>query len=473
MKKIYNSKKICAIAIAMLTVVVTLFFVGCTSKQIQVKQVDGIDAGFGDRAYEYLQTLSGEALQNRTVGTQDELDAAKYIAGLLMDWGYESEFLGEEGLGLQQFKMTFKRFDGEEIKDAPAHNVIFSKKSGAENSKGEIIFACGYDNLYSEKADVNGNLWKADGSYESGSSAAVMLTVAEALKDKSCDYDLTFAFFSGSCYGWKGAMNYADNLDRAQLDKIALVVNFAMLGGGDNWYIYAGESKNSYGSYLNACGGNYVTAVPKDRNIGQFILSENAIYNYANIGMLSNQYFFDVKQVPTANFLSLNWEINDNPLFSEMKGKDNVYHTKNDTFKNMVERKGEENIKSQFFEIVKTTLTALDDSNSETFGAVLDVARSELPNGGTQSGNSATLANIVLKIVLIAILIAISFAIRANLTKNFDKYVKAKKSKEGEDGDAQEEPKPFEDVDIDADNTQETLKPQKKSENNHEDDPFM
>jgi len=58
MKKIYNSKKICAIAIAMLTVVVTLFFVGCTSKQIQVKQVDGIDAGFGDRAYEYLQTLS-------------------------------------------------------------------------------------------------------------------------------------------------------------------------------------------------------------------------------------------------------------------------------------------------------------------------------------------------------------------------------------------------------------------------------
>ncbi|MDE6474534.1 MAG: M28 family peptidase [Clostridia bacterium] len=473
MKKIYNSKKICVIVIALLSVLVTLFFVGCTSKQIEVKQVDGIDASLGDRAYEYLQTLSGEALQNRTVGTQGELDAAKYIAGLMIDWGYESEYSTEEGLGLQQFKTTFKRLSGEEVKDALAHNVIFSKKSGAEKSKGEIIFACGYDNLYSEKADVSGNLWNADGSYESGSSVAVMLTLAEALKDKVCDYDLTFAFFSGSCYGWKGARNYVDNLDRAQLDKIALVVNFAMLGGGDNWYIYSGESKNTYGSYLNACGGNYVTAVPKDRNIGQFALSEDAIYNYAHIGMLSNQYFFDVKQVPTANFLSLNWEINDNPLFSEMKGKDNVYHTRNDTLKNMVERKGEENIKAQLFEVVKTALTALDDSNAETFETVLDVAKSELPDGGTQSGNSATLANIIIKIVLIAILIAISFAIRANLTKNFDKYVKAKKAKEGENVDVKEEPKPFEDAPVDAANTQEPPKTPKKSENNQEDDPFM
>ncbi|MDE5910721.1 MAG: M28 family peptidase [Clostridia bacterium] len=473
MKKTFNSKKIYLIAIVLLIVSITVFFVGCKSKQIQVNEIDGINASLGEKAYGYLQTLEGEELQNRTLGTQGELDAAKYISGLMTDWGYASEYSSEDGLGLQEFKTSFKRFDGEEINGALAHNVIFSKKSGEENSKGEIILACGYDNLYSEKADISGNLWNADGSYESGSSVAVMLTLAETLKDKSCDYDLTFAFFSGSCYGWKGAMDYVENLDRAQLDKIALVVNFAMLGGGDNWYIYSGESKNSYGSYLNACGGDNVTAVPKDRNIGQFVLTSDAIYNYANIGMLSNQYFFDVKKIPTANFLSLNWEINDNPLFSEMKGKDNVYHTKNDTLQNMIERKGEDGVKAQLFEVVKTTLTALDSSNKETLEAVLDTAKSQLPGGGAQNGQSATFANFIIKIVVIAILIAISFAIRANLSKNMDKYIKAKKAKEGNNGDAQEEKKPFEDAQIDATDAQETPKTQKNTENKRDDDPFV
>ena len=194
-----------------------------------------------------------------------------------------------------------------------------------------------------------------------------------------------------------------------------------MLGGGDNWYIYSGESKNTYGGYLNACGQDYVTAVPKDRNIGEFFLSEDAIYSYSNIGMLSNQYFFDLKGVPTANILSLNWEINDNPLFSEIKGKDNVYHTKNDTLQNMVERKGEDKIKAQLFEVVKTTLTALDSSNEDTLTASLDVAKDELPDGKSQSGKGATLANIIFKIVLIAILIGTSFAIRAKSYKILDK----------------------------------------------------
>lgn len=473
MKKTFKSKKIYIIAIALLAVLMTALLAGCDSKTFQINEVEGLDESLADKAYGYLQTLAGEELKNKTLGTQGELDAAKYIAGLMTDWGYESEYSSEDGVGMQEFKTSFRRFDGEEVKDAIAHNVIFTKKSGEEKSKGEILLTCGYDNFYSEKADVSGNLWEADGSYESGSSVAVMLTLAEALKDKACDYDLTFAFFSGSCYGWKGAMDYVDNLDRAHLDKIALVLNFAMLGGGDNWYIYSGESKNSYGSYLNACGGDYVTAIPKDRNVGQFILSEDAIYNYANIGMLSNHYFFDVKDIPTANILSLNWEINDDPLFSEMKGKDNVYHTKNDTLQNMIERKGEENIKSQLFEIVKTTLTALDTSNKETLGAVLDVAKSQLPDRGAQSGKNATLANVIVKIVLVAILIAVSFALRANLSKNLMKYVQGKKAKEAESGNAQEEQKPFEDVDNGSAPSQEAPKTQKNTENNRDDDPFV
>ncbi|MDE6372174.1 MAG: hypothetical protein K2L61_01375, partial [Clostridia bacterium] len=157
MKKTLKSKKLYLIAIALLAVLVTVFFAGCDSKTFQINDAEGIDESLGDKTFGYLQTLAGEELQNRTVGTQGELDAAKYIATLMSDWGYESEYSSQDGVvGLQEFKASFKRFDGEEVKDALAHNVIFSKKSDAEQSKGEIVFACGYDNLYSEKADVSG-----------------------------------------------------------------------------------------------------------------------------------------------------------------------------------------------------------------------------------------------------------------------------------------------------------------------------
>ena len=291
-----------------------------------------------------------------------------------------------------------------------------------------------------------------------------MLTLAETLKDYAGDYDLTFAFFTGGCYGWKGAMNYVDNLDRAGLDKIALVLNFAMLGGGDNWYIYSGESANTYGSYLNKCAEGYVTSVPKDRNIGQFSFTDDVIFNYVNAGMLSNQYFFDLKRVPTANFLSINWEINDNPLFSEMKGKSNVYHTQNDTLQNMLERKGEEKIKTQFFEIVRSTLTALDESNQDTLKSSLDVAKSELPNASAQSGKNATLANIILKVVLIATLVIISYVIKNRLYKNIDKYIEAKKEKQAQSDNQEVASQPFE---------AQPQKSEEKTENKPDDDPFV
>ncbi|MDE6361831.1 MAG: hypothetical protein K2L53_02520, partial [Clostridia bacterium] len=65
------------------------------------------------------------------------------------------------------------------------------------------------------------------------------------------------------------------------------------------------------------------------------------------------------------------------------------------------------------------------------------------------------------------------FALRANLSKNLMKYVKEKKAKEAESGNAQEEQKPFEDVDSGSAVSQEAPKTQKNTENNQDDDPFV
>ena len=458
-----KSKKILLVAAVALAITITVLFAGCTPKPIEINAIDDIDSGISDTAYEYLKTLAGEGLRDRTLCSQGELDAAKYIADEMSKLGYESAFSSDGVLGLQEFKTSIKRFSGEELVDAKAYNVVFSKKSTSQESKGEIILACSYDNLYGEKADISGNLWEADGSYESGAGVATLLTLAGALKNRSCDYDLTFAFFTGGCYEWKGAMNYVDNLDRAALDRIALALNFSMPVGGDNWYIYTGESNTTYGRYLYACGQDSPKAVPKDRNIGQFYLTEDSKLGYMNVGMLSNHYYFDLKDIPTANFLSINWEINDNPLFSEMKGKDNVYHTKNDTLQNMIERKGEEGIKAQLLGVIKTTITALDSSNSDILKSSLDVAKSEMPSSSAQSSKGATLANVILKVVLIASLIAASYVIKTSLRMNIDKYIQAKKARQAQESEGEEIDAPFE---------QETANDEEKKENKSDEDPF-
>ena len=482
MKKTFRIKKICVV-IALLAVLSTVIFAGCSSPKMKVNIPDvenAVDFDIAQMAYENLKII-GQEHSNRTMATEGELEAAIYISNFMRAYGYESSYSftieategeSKEVQGLQGFKTSFKRLSGEELTDAQAYNVIFTKKSAAEKSKGEIVLACQYDNLYAEKTD--GKLWKVDGSYESGAAIAVMLTLAEALADVDLDYDLTFAFFTGGCYEWKGAMNYVDTLDRDRLDKIALVLNFAMLGGGDNWYIYSGEKSNTYGKYLNKCAEGYVKAVPKDRNPGQFYLTEDTIFSYTNVGMLSNHYYFNLKDVPTANVLSINWEINNNPLFSEMKGKANVYHTQNDTLKKMIERKGENGIKTQLLDVVRSTLVALDKSNQDTLKSSLDLAKSEMPNKAAQNSKTSTLTNILLKVILIAILIAVSYVIKHTLYKNIDKYVEARKAKEAQSGESQESQEPFGETPSSGEgNAQGAEKSKENAVNKPDEDPFV
>ena len=482
MREKFRNKKIYIVAIALLAVITATFFAGCSAPKIEVNipDVGSLDDSYiAYRAYEVLH-LIGEQYSERTMATDGELEAAKYLSGYMRslnlddDGGYKSQYSSDGVEGLQSFKTSFKRLNGEQLSDVDAYNVIFTKKANVEKSRGEIILACQYDNLYSEKADAEGHLWKVDGSYESGAAIAVMLTLAEALVEVELEYDLTFAFFTGGCYEWKGAMNYVDTLDRDRLDKIALVLNFGMLGGGDNWYIYTGEKTNTYGKYLNKCAEGHATAVPKDRNPGQFYLTEDTIFSYTNVGMLSNHYYFNLKDIPPANFLSINWGINNNPLFSEMKGKSNVYHTKDDTLEKMIERKGEEGIKAQLFEIVKSTLTALDKSNHDTLKSSLDLAKKELPNKGAQNNKTATLTNILLKVILIAILISVSYIIKHTLYRNIDKYVEARKAKEAQSVDSKESQEPFEESPSSGgSDTQETEKSKENTGNKPDEDPFV
>lgn len=456
MKK--TSKKIAILALTIILIIAIMSFAGCKSTQTNF-DVQKTDSDSGESIMTTMGLLASE-YANRTMASEGEYIFAKYLSQVMQGYGYTSEYSADEILGLEEFKVSLTRYDGTNVQEAKAYNVIFEKKS--QNSKGNIILACQYDNLYSETS--NGTEWKADGSYESGMSIAVLLRLAELLKDKTLDYDITFAFLTGGSYGWLGASQYLSGFDSEKINNTKLFINLSMLGGGDNLYLYSSETSTSYDNYLRAVSSG-LTSNPKDKNVSYFILESDSLYPYTHIGMIGNHYYFINKGIPTANFMSLNWLLKDNPMMTEMDGKANIYHTKDDTLQKMIERKGEDAIKTMGDNVVDSIMSALDSNNRENLDNVLALAKSEMVNENTQNVTVANILNIVLKVLAVGAILAVSWSVRSYVQKNKDKLMPKKE----ENTEPDIEPFDMENFDkIVDEHTKE--KPKTKEE---DDDPFV
>ncbi|MDE7215886.1 MAG: Zn-dependent exopeptidase M28 [Clostridia bacterium] len=419
------SRKTFLIVTVLLVAILTASLLAACSKEPHFDLVKQ-DGEYGDRVFENMKFLA-ENYPDRTMCTQGEEDAAKYLCDVLSGWGYTSDFSDGDTVGLQSFKENFTRYDGSAVSDTNAYNVVFTKK--ARESKGEIILSAQYDNLYGEK---NGEeLWKADGSYESGSGVALLLTLAESMKDVDYSYDITFAFFSGGSYGWKGAYYYVTQLKNADLDNIKLVLNFSMLGGGDNLYLYTGENASDFGGYLRSASVG-LTENPKDKNaVSSIIMETDALYSFLHVGMVGNQYYFANRKIPCANYTSHNWSCNENPFLTEMKGKANVYHTSDDTFATMVGRKGEENVKAMLNDAANSVMNALSADNAQTLDGALETAKEQTHVAG-QSNSLSSMATIAVKLIAVAAFFGIALNVRNYIRKNRSQYIKEKVKEEVE-----------------------------------------
>ncbi|MDE6758754.1 MAG: M28 family peptidase [Clostridia bacterium] len=439
-----SRRKILIVLIALIGVIAMIALTACSQSEPQFDLVKN-NGEYGDMVLGNMQYLA-ENYPDRTMSTQGELNTAKYLSSRLSDLGYTSEYSYDEIIGLQHFKVDFMRYDGSPVSDPNAYNVIFTKK--AVESKGEIVLSAQYDNLYEEKA--GGETWKADGSYESGSGSAVLLALAEIMSTVDYSYDITFAFFSGGCYGWQGAEHYVNHLKNAEIENIKLNVNFSMLGGGDGLYLYTGENVSDYGGYIrSACDG--LASNPKDKNVATFVMDSDATYSYTHIGMLGNQYCFINKNVPIANFMSINWSCNDDPFVTEMKGKANVYHTADDTLEMMIGRKGEDNVKVMLNNVVNGALNALSEENAEQRDSALATARQQIASKG-QNTQASSMTTIALKLIAVAVFFGISLTVRNYVRKNRSLYVKEQpKQEEIKPFDFDSYPKSGEDVGSDND----------------------
>ena len=419
MTRVISRRKVKVAIVALLVVFLVSVMAGCSKAEPQYDLVKN-EGDYKDTVFENMQYLA-DNYPDRTMGTEGELNTAKYLASRLSSFGYTSEYSCDEGEGLQRFRVSNTRYDGSTVSDINVYNVIFTKKAW-NSSKGVILLSAQYDNLYQEKR--GDETWKADGSYESGSGTATLLALAEIMSTIDCSYDVTFAFFTGGCYGWEGASQYVDSLKNSDFENIKLNINFSMLGGGDILYLYTGETVSDFGEYLRSAS-NGLMSNPKDKNVAPWSMEADSKYPYTHIGMMGNQYFLMNRNVPTANFTAHNWSCNDNPFLTEMQGKGNVYHTSDDTLSNMIERKGEDDIKAMLNDVVNTVLTALSESNAVERDGALATAREQIASKG-QGAQQSSMATVAIKLITVAIFFGIALTVRNYVRKNRRLYVKEK-----------------------------------------------
>lgn len=419
MARVISRRKVLITITAVLCVFVLSVLTACSQAEPQFDVVKN-NGEYGDKVFENMRYLA-ENYPDRSMGTEGELNTAKYLASRLSSLGYTSEYSSDEGIGLQRFKITNTRYDGTTMSDINVYNVIFTKKATTE-SKGEILLSTQYDNLYQEK--TNDEIWRADGSYESGSGTATLLALAEIMSNIDYSYDVTFAFFTGGCYGFEGASQYVANLKSSNRENIKLNVNFSMLGGGDNLYLYTGENATDLGGYIRSASEG-LTPNPKDKNLAPFTMETSAMYAYTHIGMFGNHYFLMNKNIPTANFTSHNWSLNEHPFMTEMQGKVNVYHTADDTLAMMIGRKGEDNVKATLNNVVNSVLNTMSEENSQLRDGVLAKAKQQLSSKG-QDSQQSSMATVAIKLITIAIFFGIALNVRNYVRKNRNLYIKEK-----------------------------------------------
>jgi alkaline phosphatase isozyme conversion protein len=169
---------------------------------------------YGQIAFKHLEALS-EGIGPRKAGTTNESKAAQYIEAALKELGYQTS--------RQPF--TFSGKDGTTVHSA---NIIGLKVG---QSTQEIIVGAHYDSVRDGK-----------GADDNASGVAVMLEVAELIKDRQTPYTIRFVAFGAEEAGLYGSGYYVDKMSTTDIQNTVSMVNLDSLVAGDTANVYGNAS---------------------------------------------------------------------------------------------------------------------------------------------------------------------------------------------------------------------------------------
>ena len=179
-----------------------------------------------------VRYLSSDELEGRETGTEGERKAAAYISKRFEDLGLKGIFHSDNSF-YQMFKKTI-RSDPHSALAKPDDPVIMGRNVGGyldKKAKHTIIIGAHYDHLgYGGEGSLYvGEPAIHNGADDNASGVAIMLAMADLLKDKDLNYNFLFLAFSGEEKGLWGSNFFVDN-SPLKLDDINYMINLDMVG---------------------------------------------------------------------------------------------------------------------------------------------------------------------------------------------------------------------------------------------------
>lgn len=421
-------KRILTICIAILTVLVCIFSVACTSREtFEVRETAMREGG---KSAAQLTAEICEKYPDRTMGTGKDLEFIGFLSSEMASYGYPSAEIAPESPGGGTVPVAATddtatvRVDAFEFKNMytktaeTGYNLVYEIPSAQETQKTVLLLAS-YDNCASiEVASVDmttGQTVKTkmggEGAYATATGVATVLRLAYELADDALPYNLVIAFTDCSENSWDGAQVVAEHY--AKLGKDLICLNFGKLGAGDHTYVYSDETAQPYNDYFYSVIGKtdkdgVFAEIPVNKQIAEMKFLDGQKTDYSHYAMYGDNLVFNVYGLAVANYVSFDWSSFEHPFYTETSGYENVLDTSADTYEEMIKRlggegKGEEVLAKRLDAVVLNAATAVSADNAETlFGAL---AESDPAGSGDFAKNAGT-ASMIVKIVLVAAAVA-------------------------------------------------------------------
>lgn len=139
------------------------------------------------------------------------------------------EWAGTAGLVLHMFANVFRG-------QATTYNVLAETKTGNANN---VVMAGAHLDSVNEGPGINDN----------GSGSAALLEIAKQMRKVNPRNKVRFAWWGAEESGLVGSTYYVNNLGQAGWDKIALYLNFDMVGSPNHvFFIYDGDDSDAEGN---------------------------------------------------------------------------------------------------------------------------------------------------------------------------------------------------------------------------------